>query len=94
MTPKQVEQFNRMHDALTTIAKKYQTAGQLRRSANAYCGLSFEEVMIGAYENIKSDAAYAVRSVRRIASNTLMDGPTPPQPGIDGAMRPQQGEEK
>jgi hypothetical protein len=66
MTPRQVEQFNRMRAALETIAKKYQTVGQLRRSADTYCGLNFEEVLIGAYENIKGTAADAVRGVRCI----------------------------
>lgn len=75
MTPKQIEQFNRMRDALETIAKEYQTVGQLRRSADAYCGLNFEEVLAGAYENIKIDAAEAVRGVRRIASNPKPTGP-------------------
>lgn len=63
MSPKQAEQFNRMRKALLIIAKHYQTPAQLRR---ADIGLSYEETLEGAYENIRATAADAVRGVRGI----------------------------
>ena len=63
MSAKQIEQFNRMREALMVIATRYQTPDQLRR---ADIGLSYQETLEAAYENIQAEAADAVRGVRRI----------------------------
>ena len=67
MTPKQLEQFNRMRAALTRIAKEYQTPDQLRRNADRDYGLDASEAIEMAYENIQSEARAAVRGVRAVS---------------------------
>jgi hypothetical protein len=69
MTPKQAEQFERMRAALRVIAKGFQTPDQLRRSATASYGMTYDEALEGAYENIKGQAADALRGVRRLPPN-------------------------
>lgn len=67
MTPKQVEQFNRMRDTLIRIAREYQTPDQLRRNADRDYGLDFSEAIEMAYENIQGEARAAVRGVRAVS---------------------------
>jgi uncharacterized protein (UPF0147 family) len=80
MTPKQAEQFERMRAALTVIAKDFQTPHQLRRSASASYGLTYEEALEGAYENIKGKAADALHGVRRLPHDTTGQGAGGNQP--------------
>lgn len=54
----------RYFDALTAIARKYQTSEQLRRHAGQY-GCSFEEEIEMAYENMQSVAKNAIKGRRR-----------------------------
>lgn len=84
MTPKQAGQFERMRAALVVIAKGFQTPGQLRRSASESYGLTYEEALEGAYENIKVEAADALRGVRRLPANTTNQQPNA-APTIDQA---------
>jgi hypothetical protein len=57
--------YNKMYDALKTIAKGYQTPEQLRRSSKDQFGLGYEECLEMAYENIQMLAKEATRNVRR-----------------------------
>jgi len=52
------------YDALKVIARKYQTPEQLRRSAHSV-GLTPEEHIEMAYENIQGVAERAIRGRRR-----------------------------
>lgn len=54
----------RYYDALKRITK-YQTVEQLRRRADKDYGLSFEEALEYAYENVVLEAANAIRGKRR-----------------------------
>ena len=67
MTPKQKEQFNRMRTTLKRIANEYQTPDQLRRTAERGYGLHADEVIGYAYENIQSEAKFAVKGVREVS---------------------------
>ena len=64
-----VDHYNRMYDALKTIANGYQTPDQLRRNNKDSFGMVYEEVLEMAYENIQSLAKRATRNVRRINKN-------------------------
>lgn len=64
MTPKQREQFNRMRATLKRIATGYQTPEQLRRGAEREYGISANEAIEYAYENIQQEAKRAVAGVR------------------------------
>ena len=63
MTPLQKEQFNKMRLTLKRIAAGYETPERLRKSAESV-GLSPEEAIEYAYENIQREAMIAVRGVR------------------------------
>lgn len=54
----------RYFDVLTKIAKRYQTAAQLRRYAGQY-GLGFDEEIEMAYENMQQEAKEAIRGRKR-----------------------------
>ena len=54
----------RYYDALKKIARGYQTAEQLRRRAGQY-GLSFDEEIEMAYENMQLEAERAIKGRRR-----------------------------
>ena len=56
------EQF--YFDTLKKIARKYQTAEQLRRRGGQY-GLDADEEIEMAYENIQAEAENAIRGKRR-----------------------------
>lgn len=64
MTPTEIQQFNRMRNALLRIARDFQTPQQIRRSAEHDIGLSFDEAIEYAYENIQHTARVAVKGVR------------------------------
>lgn len=53
-----------LYDALKRITK-YDSPAKLRRQAERDYGLSGEEAMEYAYENIRSDAKEAIRGLRR-----------------------------
>jgi len=66
-TEKPVKQSNeqRYYDALKRIAKHYDTAENLLRDGETGYGLSGEETLQYAYENIQGEAACAIRGKRR-----------------------------
>jgi hypothetical protein len=55
----------RMYETLRRIARDYQTPDQLRRSAERQYGLSYEEALEYAYENIQADAKAAIKGMKR-----------------------------
>jgi soluble cytochrome b562 len=65
MTKKQMQDFNKMRNALIEITK-YQTPDKLRRDSEKDWGLEFEEALEISYENIQSTAKYAVKGVRAL----------------------------
>lgn len=65
MTPKQISQFNEMRAVLIRIARKYRSAQNIL-AGPASIGLSVEEELEMAYDNIQFDAERAVKGVREI----------------------------
>ncbi len=63
MTPKQKEHFNSMRESLRMIAD-FRTTDELRKTAESDYGLSYEEALEMAYENVLSNAQCAVRGIR------------------------------
>jgi len=63
MTKKQIENYNKMRNALIEITK-YQTPDKLRRDSEKDWGVDFEEAIEMAYENIQGIAKYAVKGIR------------------------------
>lgn len=59
----QTKNFIRMHHALKTIAKGYQTPEQLRKNCGKY-GLTYQESLQMAYENLQETARQAIKGVR------------------------------
>jgi len=66
ITEKQAAQFNAMLATLKRISKDYQNTEQLRRNSERQYGLSYEEVMEMAYENIQGEAATAAKGLKFI----------------------------
>lgn len=64
MTPKQKEQFNKMRAALKRIAHDYESPEDIEKHAEKKWGLPVDEAMRYAYDNVKAEAANAVRGVR------------------------------
>lgn len=60
-----LDHYNKMYDALKTIANGYQTPDQLKRSSKQQWGLDYEEILEMAYENIQQLAKEATKKVRR-----------------------------
>lgn len=56
MTDKQIKNYNRMHNALKTIAKNYKSSEQIQRSCEKEYGLSYSESLEMAYDNIQNIA--------------------------------------
>lgn len=54
----------RLYDTLKRIARDYQTPDQIRRSAERDYGLSPEEALEYAYENIQHEAKSAIKGLR------------------------------
>jgi hypothetical protein len=75
MTEKQRQQFNRMRHTLKKIYKYYQTPDQLRRNSEKDYGLGFQESLEMAYENLQSEAQYAVKGIKELKA------PKPNGPG-------------
>lgn len=63
MTPKTNNEL-RYYDALKTITK-YMTVEQLRKNSMKHYGLTFEEALEMAYENIIFEAENAIKGRRR-----------------------------
>ncbi len=66
MTSKQIQQFNKMRATLIKISKQYQKPERLRKDSEKDWGLNYTEAMEMAYENIQTDAHYAVKGVKEI----------------------------
>ena len=66
MTPKQKEQFNRMRATLKRIANSYETTDHLRKHSRAAYGLDYDDALEYSYENVKAEAARAVKGVREV----------------------------
>lgn len=64
MTKKERDDYERMRLTLKRIATQYRTPEQLERDAEKRLGLSYEEALEMAYENVRDDARIAVRGVR------------------------------
>lgn len=56
-------------DALKRIARGYQTPDQLRRYAERDYGVSYEEALEMAYENLQHEAKCAIKGKRRPNTN-------------------------
>lgn len=69
MTKKQVEQFNRMRYFLLRINRCYMTPAEIQKKGEKMYGLSPEEVLEMAYENIQAEARHAVKGVKEISYN-------------------------
>lgn len=54
----------RLYDTLKRIARDYQTPDQIRRSAERDYGLSPDEALEYAYENIQHEAKAAIKGLR------------------------------
>lgn len=68
MTAKQITQFNLMRATLLRISKDYMTPDQIRRQHEKGRGMgpSEQEEIEMAYENIRWDAARAVKGVKQL----------------------------
>ena len=64
MTPKQKANYNKMILVLKRISKNYQTTDQLRRNSNNMYGLSYDEALEMAYDNIQTEASLTVKGIR------------------------------
>ncbi len=65
MTKKQIENYNKMRNALIEITK-YQTPNKLRSDSEKDWGVEFEEAIEMAYENIQQTAKSAVKGIRAV----------------------------
>lgn len=54
----------RLYDALKRISRGYQTPDQLRRNAEREYGVSGDEAIEMAYENIQQEAENAIKGLR------------------------------
>lgn len=70
MTKNQIQQFNKMRNALIRINKGYMTPDQIRRCTDKEYGLSYEDSLEMAYENLQSEAKEAVKGVRELTDKT------------------------
>lgn len=66
MTTEEKLQFNRMHATLHRIANDYSTSEELREESEEDFGLEFEEAIEMAYDNIQTDALFAIQGVNHI----------------------------
>ena len=60
-----MDRISRMYEALRRISKDYQSSEQLRRASEEEWGLSYEEALEMAYENIQNEARMAIKGMRR-----------------------------
>lgn len=61
MTEKESLKFEKMRNALLTIAKGYMTPDQLRKQCGNRYGVEYAEALEMAYENIQETARLALR---------------------------------
>lgn len=54
----------RLYEALRKIAREYETASRLLKNGEKRWGVSGEEVLEMAYENIQQEAHIAIKGVR------------------------------
>lgn len=74
-----IAQQQRMYDALRRIARDYRKADSIL--SRPEMGLDGDENLAMAYDNIQSEAAAAIKGVRRAAPNDLAQAaPTTTQP--------------
>lgn len=64
MTEKELERMRKLYDALKRIAR-YQSPDQLRRGSERQYGLSANEAIEYAYENVLFEAKAATMGMRR-----------------------------
>lgn len=64
-----LEQQQRLYDTLKRIARGYMTPTQIRRDSRQ-AGLDYDEYLEMSYENIQSEAAAAIKGVRRPKGRT------------------------
>lgn len=62
-----IETQQRLFDVLKRIAKDYDAPSRLHKTAEDRYGISGEEAIEMAYENVKADAARAIKGLRRPA---------------------------
>lgn len=67
-----IDHYNRMYDALKTIANGYHTPDQLRKENKGAWGLDYEEALEMAYENIQQLAKEATKNVRRFQPDKIL----------------------
>lgn len=66
-----IDHYNKMYDALKTIANGYQTPERMRRHSKNDWGLSYEETLEMAYENIQQLAKEATKNVKRCPTTPI-----------------------
>lgn len=66
MTEKQKKQFNTMLNALKNIYKWYDTSEKVIKNAEKNYGLSWQEALEMAYDNIQQEARLAAYWVKHI----------------------------
>ena len=66
MTKTQIDQFNRMRDALLSISKGYQSPSQIKRNCEKMYGTEYLETLEMSYENIQQLAKRSIARTRRI----------------------------
>ena len=66
MTAKEKQNYNRMREALIRITK-YQTPDRMRKDSEKDWGVSFDEAIEMAYENIQQEAKFGVKGVRALS---------------------------
>ncbi len=59
------ETQQRMYDALKRIAHEYDAPARLHKRSEEDYGISGEEAIEMAYENVRADAARAIKGIRR-----------------------------
>lgn len=64
MTTITTELERKLYDALKRIARQYESATRLRKGAERHYGISGDEAIEMAYENIQQEARSALRGVR------------------------------
>lgn len=66
MTDKEKKQFNYMFSILYKIAKHYDTVNWIKKQSKDNWWLTYEEALEMSYENVKSEAKYAIKWVKPI----------------------------
>jgi hypothetical protein len=64
MTDREQQQFNQMYESLLRISKGYVSVAQIPRNADR-TGLTPQEFMEYAYENIQQEAKNGLHGIRR-----------------------------